>query len=133
MNIKRFAASAAAVFSFIFVFEWLFHGVLLQATYDRTAYLWRPKAECVFPAMLAGQLLLAVFFSYIFTRGYENKGIAEGTRYGFLIGLLFVPNNLIFYAVQPLPLDLVIKWIIGGMIEMTAAGAVLAAVYRPDR
>ena len=130
MNIKRFILASLAVFVFIFIYEWLFHGLLLKDMYTATASLWRPQGQCIFPAMLAGQILFPLIFTFIFTKGYENKGLAEGARYGLLIGLLFVPNHLIFYAVQPLPLNLVAAWIIGGLAEMILAGMILAAVYR---
>ncbi len=29
--------------------------------------------------------------NYIFTPGHENKGVMEGVRYGFLIGLFWLP------------------------------------------
>ncbi len=47
-----------------------------------------------------------------------------------LIGLLFIPTNLIFYAVQPLPFALVVLWSVGGLIEMMLAGAIAAVIYR---
>jgi len=130
MNTKRYVLGSLAVFAVIFVFEWIFHGMFLKDLYNQTAAMWRPQDECVFPALATGQLILAFIFTLIFTKGYENKGIAEGIRYGVLIGMLFVPGHLMFYAVQPLPPILVIYWCIGGIIEMILAGAALAAVYK---
>ena len=68
----------------------------------------------------------------MFTKGYEDKGLAEGLRYGVFIGLLvFVGRNLIVYAVQPVPAKLVIAWICGGIVELAIAGIIVAAIYRP--
>ena len=61
----------------------------------------------------------------------NNGSNDKALRYGILIGLLFVGNNLIMYAVQPLPAKLVIIWIVGGIIEAAIAGLILAAIYRP--
>lgn len=130
MNVKRYFLASLAVFVFIFIFEWVFHGNFLQDFYAQSPNLWRAKEDYVFPVMLLAQLMFPLVFTFIFTKGYENKGIGEGVRYGILIGLLFIPTNLIFFAVQPLPWALVVLWSIGGLIEMMLAGAITAAIYR---
>ena len=135
MNTKRLLGGWIAVFIFIFVFEWIFHGMIMKAMYQQTASLWRPEAEMkrLFHWLVIGQLFVAFAFSYIFTKGYENKGIVEGIRYGILIGLLFSGPNLIMYAVAPYPSMMIVRWIAGGIFEFAVAGAVIAAVYRPSR
>ncbi len=133
MNAKRFGLSCLAVFAFVFFYEWIFHGVILKETYRQTASLWRPESdmESYFIWLTLGQLLFSVLFCVIFLRGYKNEGLAEGARYGLLIGLIFNAPNLIFYAVQPLPGMLVVEWCVGGTLEIAIAGVILAAVYRP--
>lgn len=133
MNMKRFVIACGAVFIFIFVYEWLFHGVLLRELYAQMPTLWRAQAEMrgYFHWLVIGQLWLAVLFCLIFVKGYENKGLAEGVRYGLLIGLLFIGPDMIFYAVQPLPAKLIVDWSIGGLLEMIIGGAIVAAIYRP--
>lgn len=130
MNTKRYVMASLAGFAFIFIYEWLFHGMLLEPLYTATVNLWRSKEECKWIAMLAGQMIFPLMFTYIFTKGYENKGIPEGIRYGVLIGLLFLPSNLIFYAVMPLPSVLAAAWILGGIIEMAVLGAIVAGIYK---
>jgi hypothetical protein len=132
MNTKRYVLGSLAVFVFIFVFEWVLHGQILAGLYEQTMEVWRPKEGMAdyMGWMVAGQLLFAFIFGYIFLKGYENKGVGEGFRYGILIGLLFAPAQLIWYAVLPIPLTLAIGWLGGAIIEMALAGVVLAAVYR---
>ncbi|MCR4337128.1 MAG: hypothetical protein NUV91_04905 [Candidatus Omnitrophica bacterium] len=127
---KRYFVSSLFVFLFITVFEWIFHGIFLKDLYVQTSYLWRPEDQFIMPAMLLGQFSFAFIFSFIFVKGYENKGMIEGIRYGLLIGLLFIPSQLVMYAVQPLPANLVILWSVGGLVELAIAGAILAATYR---
>lgn len=130
MNLRKYVLAVLAVFGFLFVFDWVFHGVFLADFYDQTQHLWRAKEDCVMPMMVFGQILFALMFVLIFTYGYQNKGMIEGVRYGALIGLLLIPNSLISYAVQPLPEALAALWVIGGMVEMIILGAVAASVYR---
>lgn len=130
MNTKKYVIASLVVFAFIFVFEWIFHGMLLHGIYEQTSHLWRPKGEYNFLAMTAGQLLFTFVFVFIFLKGLEHKGLAEGVRFGLLIGLLYLSNNLIFYAVQPLPANLIVIWSVGAFIELALAGVILAVLYR---
>jgi len=130
MNKLRYGLASLAVFIFVAVFEGIFHGKFLVGIYAQTAELWRPAGEMNTPVIVFAQLMFSFVFGFIFTKGYENKGIMEGVRYGILIGLLAIPCHLVSYAVQPLPIQLAILWSVGGLIEMILAGAILAAVYR---
>jgi hypothetical protein len=136
MNVQRFVLGSVAVFVFVAAYEWVFHGIVLHDTYIKTASLWRSESDMEnnFHWLMIGQLFMAIMFCFIFTKGYEDKGLAEGLRYGVLIGLLvFVGRDLIMYAVQPLPANLVIAWICGGIVELAIAGVIVAAIYRPAR
>ena len=130
MNKQRYLLASLAVLVFVFIYEWSFHGGLLKGIYEQTAHLWRSKNDCHMPVIIAAQLIFSFVFSFIFLKGYENKGIMEGVRYGALIGLLAIPSNLVYYAVMPLPVQLVVLWCVGGLVEMILAGAILAAVYK---
>lgn len=87
MNRKKFITSWLAAFVTVFVFEWLFHGKFLASTYQATASLWRSEADMkqLFHWLLIAQFLATGMFAYIFTKGYEAKGLAEGFRYGLSV------------------------------------------------
>ncbi len=76
--------------------------------------------------------LMAVPFSMIFAKGYENRGLGEGVRFGLLIGIFLGAVNLIFYAVQPSTLNLTIITFLADIGMTVAAGLALAAVYKPE-
>jgi hypothetical protein len=74
----------------------------------------------------------SLLFSYIFVKGYENKGLMEGVRYGLVIALAFgVSSSLIQYVVMQWPGSVIVTWIAGYLIEMAIAGVILAALYKP--
>jgi hypothetical protein len=133
MNVKRFIPACVVVFVFIFFFEWLFHGVILAGIYAWTPQLWRTEEAMLglFQWLVIGQILFSIMISFIFVKGYEDRGIGEGVRYGIIMGLLFMAPNLIMYAVVPYPKRLIAYWIVGGFVEMIIAGIILAAIYRP--
>ena len=81
-----------------------------------------------------GSLILAFLFTYIFVKGYENKGILEGVRYGIIIGLFAnIPYAFYEYAMYPLPLSLCLQWFIYGMIEFIICGIIAAGIYKPNK
>ena len=131
MNIKRFIIAGLAVFILIQAIDWLVHGVLLASWYQEIKGLWRPDMMDFMWIMVLGSLFYSFMFVFIFTRGYEERGVAEGARYGLFIGLLFnVTGILGQYAMYPIPFTLSMIWLAYGVIEMVIAGIVTAAIYR---
>lgn len=132
MNIKRFVLASLAVFAVFQLLDIVIHGVILSGDYRANSGLWRPDMESLMWIMMLASLALSFLFVYIFTRGYEGKGVLEGVRYGLLIGLLMMGIGAVNqYVVYPVPFMLVVKWFIFGMIEFAIAGVVAAFIYRP--
>lgn len=132
VNTKRLILTVLAVFVYIFVSDFIIHGVLLGETYKETAHLWRPEEEMknFMPWMMLAQLMIAKFFSMIFVKGYENRGIAEGVRFGFLMSGFGLAPILIQYAVSPIPGSLIGAWIALGLIQTIGAGIVASLTYK---
>lgn len=136
MNTKRFVFAGLAVFIAGFIMDWIIHGIILKGAYESLISIWRPEEEMnsMMWIWYVGSLIFSFLFVYIFTKGYENKGIMEGVRYGLLIGLLMVLfGNLAQYAMYPLPFSLVWKWFVFGMIEFIIFGIITAAIYKPAK
>src|SRR6185503_3742087 len=132
MNVKRFVLACVAVFVFVMLFSWVFHGVLLKDTYAQTANMWRPEAEMgkysVF--LILGQFIQVVAFCLIYTRSESHKrSVAFGAGYGIAVGVLKGGGSLIMHAVQPLPMSVIGAWIVGDIIQVAIAGAILGAIY----
>jgi hypothetical protein len=132
MNWTKFFIAFIATWIFIFIFEWVFHGMLMHDSYAATSALWRPQTEISMPLLVAGQGVIAFFFTMIFVRGFgSGGGLGGGLRYGILLGLLGCGANIIQYAVQPLTTNILMSWCIGGVIEMAIAGLIVGALYKP--
>ncbi len=132
MNTKKFSLACIAIFIFIVVFEFLFHGVYMQNAYEQTTNLWRAEDEMQkhMPWLILGQFIIACGFVALFTKAFKRGGIPEGAIYGFLLAIIFCGHQLIGYAVSPYPLSLLINWIIGTLIELTLAGILVALIFR---
>lgn len=116
----------------IFVTNFLIHQVLLKDMYAATPSLWRTVEEMgqFVPVMMLGQVLVGVFFAWIFGHGYQGRGMGEGVRYGLLMGGLAAGAQLIMHGVQPFPTSLTLAWIGTGLVQYALVGAVAAKVAK---
>jgi hypothetical protein len=72
----------------------------------------------------------AFFFVFIFSKGYEGKGVMEGVRYGLYIGI-WMGLGFAYgtYAMIAIPYSLAMTWFIGAIVQYVLAGIVAALVF----
>jgi len=132
MNRKRFIWASIVVFLAFEIIDAIVHLGILSKEYEALRPMWRPDLMSKIWIFPVGSLVLAFLFTYIFVKGYENKGIAEGVRYGLIIGLFAtIPYAFYEYAMFPFPFSLCLQWFIYGMIEYIICGIIAAAIYKP--
>ena len=132
---KRFWMALVACYVVGQALGFVINNVLLADSYAALAHVWRPMEEMNAKMWIffVTSFIAIFLFCYIFTKGYENKGLLEGLRYGGLIGLFVsVPMAYDSYVVYPLPYTMALKWFLTGMAYWIALGAVLSLVYKPD-
>jgi hypothetical protein len=129
MNKKVWLGFAAAFLTFEiigFVVDYL----ILGSTYA-SLKVWRPDMSSKMWIFQLVTFIGSFFFAFIFSKGYENKGIWEGVRYGTYIGIwLSVGKAYATYAMIAIPYSLALQWFIYGLIEYIIAGIVLALAFR---
>lgn len=130
MNKKRYVISLFVVFVFVALYEFLAHGVLLMGLYEQTAALWRPQEESNMVFMFLSQLGFAAVFAYIFTLHYEDRGVGEGVRFGLYIGILLGTIEIGTYCYMPIPMVLMLSWVLVSLLKGLGSGVVVALVYR---
>ncbi|TSA27504.1 MAG: hypothetical protein D4R68_05510 [Ignavibacteriales bacterium] len=135
MNTKKLIIAVLAVFVLLEVTGYLIHSVILASTYmqETVSKAFRPMAEMQAKMwrMWIADFVFSFFFVFIFTKGYQNKGIMEGVRYGVYIALFMnfmsaVAQNVIY----PVPFSLALQWFIYGSIQMVLLGVVAAFIYK---
>jgi hypothetical protein len=132
MNIKRYFLAVLAVLVTIIVTNIIIHSFILMDTYSSLKQIWRPDMMDLMWIMYVTDIALAFLFVYIFTKGYENKGILEGVRYGLIMGLLLDGLGAFGqYMIYPIPLSLAAQWFVYGVIRFVILGIIVALVYRP--
>jgi hypothetical protein len=133
---KKLWITFVVVFIVYFILDWLVNGVLLHSTYmaEDVARIMRSEAEVNSNMwmIVISDLVYTFFFTFIFSKGFENKGWMEGMRYGLYIGLMVsLPMAYITYAVQPIPYSLALQWFIYGTLQNIIIGIVAALLYKP--
>jgi len=128
---KKMLIGVVAVFITLELLDFLIHGVILMSTYAAMQNVWRPDMMAKMWVLHVVKIITAFFFVLIFSKGYENKGIMEGLRYGFYIGMI-VSSGFAFgsYASFPIPHALALHWFILTLGEYLIAGVVVAQVYK---
>jgi hypothetical protein len=132
---KKFVISVVALFVVSMLLGFAVHGALLAADYAKLVPgLFRGPAdsEAHFAYMLVAHAVMAVGFTWVYRAGRDNRPwLGQGVRFGLAIALLStIPTYLIYFAVQPMPSDLVAKQIVFDTIAMVIMGITAAAVNR---
>ena len=134
MNWKKFFIAFIAAFVFMFVFGFIWYGHLMHNIHNEVPSLWRPEAEFgnYFAWLIFGHVVMAFFLTCIYARFVSAGGPGAGAKLGIKIALVFIGNDLISYAVQPLTTKILCGWIVGDLIMFAIAGAIIGAIYKPS-
>jgi hypothetical protein len=131
---KKFIIAWIALFVAWFMGSFVVHGVLLRSDYMQLTNLFRTEGDeqKYFPLMILAHLILSGAFVWIYARGVEPKPWpAQGVRFGVAVALLTtVPTYMIYFVVQPIPGDVVIKQIVFDGVLMVILGTIVAWLYR---
>jgi len=132
MRFKRYALSCLFLFLLSLGWNALVHLVLLRKVHAVVQHLRRPD----FADKMLLSLLLTAGFVCLFVWGYarftRTGSLREGALYGVFIALLaglLVDFNQ--YLLYPIPAWVAFVWFLGGLVEFTLYGVLLAAFRAP--
>ena len=132
MNWKRFFAASAAVYVAIQAIDFVANAVFMKSDNEAIRGLWRTDLSSRMWWMYVFGALVALMFTYIFVKGREGKGLAEGVRFGIIIWLFMtLPMNVSMWVMLPIGWPIILRWILFGLLEMLIAGILVAAIYKP--
>jgi hypothetical protein len=127
---KKIWIGFIAVFLTTQVIEGFVDLIFLGPIYISFSQIWRPIAEMKLWMLPVTGMFFSYFFVYIFSKGYERKGILEGVRYGLYVALMVaLPTAYGNYALMQIPYSLALQWFTYRTIEYVIAGAILSGVF----
>ncbi len=136
MFTKKFWLTFVLVFVVLEATNYFFYMYLLDPLWKdpEVAKAFRPEEE-MFSKMWMGyilDLIWSFFFTFFFAKGFENKGVWEGVRFGIYIGLFyFLVVSYGNYIVFPIPYKATLYPFLCGFAQSIILGVVAALLYKP--
>jgi len=131
MNKKLWTGFIAA-YVVLSLLNYVIHQVILRDTYMKlieSGFMRGEEAGTMWIYFVTA-LVVAFFFTLIFSKGYNGTGAGEGVRFGLYAGLLLMtPFAYDTYASVPIPYSLALQWFLYGIIEYVILGVVVSMVY----
>ena len=126
---KKFWMAFIAVFVTGVILNMVVYGLVLGSAFNSLP-VWRADMKDLQWIYMVTTLVGSFFFTFIFSKGYEGKGIAEGIRYGLYIGIwLSIGMAYGTYAMVAVPYGLTLEWFILGVLINIVMGIVASLVY----
>jgi len=130
MNMKRFYIAALTAFVFVFLYEFVVHGVLMMDLYQQTASVWRPEEESSMGIMLLSQFLFAAAVAFFYPIvGMDTDDCKKGIPFGIGLGLVMAMPQIASYSYLPIPLTLSLLWALITFIKALACGFIVSKIY----
>jgi hypothetical protein len=129
---KKFWTAFVAVYVAMNILNFVIHVGLLGAAYraPEVASVFRPEQNQIMWIHFVTALVFSYFFTLIFSKGYEGRGVTEGLRFGAYVGMMVaIPMAYDSFAVYPLPYSLAIQWFFYGLAQYILLGVIAAMVY----
>ena len=134
---RKFVLSVVVLFVVSMALGFVVHAMLLHEDYTRLQNLFRTPADAQghFLYMLAAHVFIAIGVTWVYRQGRDARPwLGQGVRFGLaLFVLMTLPTYLIYFAVQPMPSDVVAKQVVLDGIAIVILGIVAAAMNRDPR
>jgi len=132
---QRFWVSSIVAAVLFCLLGFVVHETILHNDYAQIPSIFRTPEEALrrMPIMFVAYLLMGFASTWIYRQGVtpSRSWLMQGIRFGLAVALVSaVPMYLIYYAVQPLSLTLVVKQIVLQTIAIAIVGIVIAWINR---
>lgn len=132
---RQFVISCFVLFIVAMALGFVVHGAILAGDYAKmmgTVFRAPGDQEGHFGYMIVAHVVMAIGLTWVYRQGRTSAPwLAQGLRFGLALSVLVtIPTYLIYFAVQPLPSDLVAKQIVLDGIGNLILGVVAAALNR---
>jgi len=131
MSWKRISMSVFLVLVTKVAVGAIFFGLVFADVHEGASTAFRAEGTENHGIAMVGYVAWAFAFSFVFARGFVNRGWLEGVRFGLIVWLLyFVPMTLGIYGYFVVGLEWALFALISGLAESVACGSVAALVFR---
>ena len=126
---KKLIYSVIIVFVVWSILDYVIHQMILGASYQATANLWRPMAQMKMGLMYVVVFLVSIAFVCLYALLVGNQGLKTGFFFGLLYGFgSGVSMGYGTYSYMPIPYHMAFTWFIGSVVEFTIAGLIVGGI-----
>lgn len=129
MNTKRFFIASVCAFVFVFIYEFIVHGVLMMDLYQQTSDVWRPQEESNMVIMLLSQFLFAVAVAFFYPIVGLDTDCKKGIPFGIGLGLVMATPQIASYCYLPIPLKISLLWALIVFVKALLTVLIVSYVY----
>ncbi len=132
---RQFVVSVVVLFVLSMMLGFVVHGLIIGPEYAKLApalFRSHDDSQPYFPYMIAAHVITAIGITWIYRQGREAKpALGQGLRFGLALALLLsVAHYLIYFAVQPMPSDVVAQQVVLDGLSKVVLGIVTAYLNR---
>lgn len=132
MNMKRFVLAGIAAFVFVFLYEFLVHGVLMFDQYQQTASVWRPQDESNMVVMLLSQFLFGMAVAFFYPIVGPDNECKKAIPFGVGLGLVMAMPTLATYCYLPIPIKISLLWMLIDFVKAFVAVYIVSKIYNSN-
>ncbi len=129
MNMKRFMIAGIAAFVFVFLYEFLVHGVLLMNEYEQTMNVWRPQEESDMRIMMLSQFLFGMAVAFFYPIVGLDTDCKKALPFGIGLGLVMAMPQIATYCYLPIPLKLSLFWAVATFVKAVISVYIVSKIY----
>lgn len=131
-NTIRFTCGGLAIYVIFQICDFIIHGFLLGDSFRSISNIGRPDIMSYMWIMYLGSFIFSFLMMFIFIKGFEDRGIMEGVRFGILFGTVTAGMSALYlFIIFPVPLVLSIQWFGYQLVKFIIAGIAAGAIYKP--
>ena len=129
MDMKKFLIASIAAFIFVFLYEFLVHGILMASQYQQTMSVWRPQAEANMGIMLLSQFLFAAAVAFFYPIVGPDTDCKKAIPFGVGLGLVLAMPAIATHNYLPIPLTLSLLWAVIAFIKALGSSFIVSKIY----
>lgn len=128
---KKVLMGGVAAFVVIVITDFLIHGVIMASAYEATKDLWRSDMMDLMWVSYVLALIYGFCLAWIFSKGYEKKGLMEGVRFGLAVGIMMGAGmGYGTYMMFNIPYSMAIQWFFYCAIQFVLVGVTFSFVFQ---
>ena len=126
---KGMVFGGVAAFVFVFLLEFLVHGILMKGQYEATMNVWRPPAESNMAVMLLSQFLFAMAVAFFYPIVGPDRECKKAAPFGFGLGLVMAMPQIASYSYLPIPISISLAWAVASFVKAFGSAFIVAKVF----